>query len=92
MVLGGYRIFIGGVLIVAFLQAVKIMIEHFVLFCAASLALGIAYGYAYFYRRAAIDCATEQARRKAIYYVLAGAADGDVFWRRSRSQYGSAGA
>ena len=48
------------------------MIDNFVLFCVSSMALGIAHGYASFYRYAAIDCATEQARPKAIPNVLAG--------------------
>ena len=72
---GRRPIFVGGVLIAAFaafLQGVAIMIDHFALFCAASMALGIAHGCASFYRYAATDCATEQARPKAISYVLAG--------------------
>ena len=36
------------------------------------MALGIAHGYASFYRYGANDCATEQARPRAISYVLAG--------------------
>ena len=72
---GRRPVFIGGVLVAAFaasLQGVAIMIDHFILFCAASMALGIAHGCASFYRYAATDCATEQARPKAISYVLAG--------------------
>ena len=72
---GRRPVFIGGVLIAAFaafLQGVAIVIDHFVLFCGASMALGIAHGCASFYRYAAADCATEQARPKAISYVLAG--------------------
>ena len=72
---GRRPIFIGGVLIVAFaafLQAVAIMIDHFVLFCVSSMALGIAHRYASFYRYAATDCATEQPQPRAISYVLAG--------------------
>ena len=72
---GRKPVFIGGVLIAAFaalIQGVAIMIDHFVLFCAASMALGIAHGCASFYRYAAADCATERARPKAISYVLAG--------------------
>ena len=48
------------------------MTDHFVLFCTASMALGIAHGCASFYRFAATDCATEDQRPKAISYVLAG--------------------
>ena len=72
---GRRAIFVGGVLIAAFaacLQGVAIMIDNFVLFCAASMALGIAHGCASFYRYAATDCATEKGRPKAISYVLAG--------------------
>ena len=72
---GRRPVFIGGVLIAAFaacLQGVAIVIDHFTLFCAASLALGIAHGCASFYRYAATDCATEVERPKAISYVLAG--------------------
>ena len=72
---GRRPVFIGGVLIAAFaacLQGVAIVIDHFALFCAASLALGIAHGCASFYRYAATDCATEVERPKAISYVLAG--------------------
>jgi hypothetical protein len=76
MVCFGRRpIFIGGVLIAAFaafLQGDAIMIDNFVLFCVLSMVLGITHGYASFYRYAATDCATEQARPKAIFYVLAG--------------------
>ena len=72
---GRRPVFIGGVLIAAFaacLQGVAIVIDHFALFCAASLALGIAHGCASFYRYAATDCANEVERPKAISYVLAG--------------------
>ena len=72
---GRRPVFIGGVLIAAFaacLQGVAIVVDHFALFCAASLALGIAHGCASFYRYAATDCATEVERPKAISYVLAG--------------------
>ena len=72
---GRRSVFIGGVLIAAFaacLQGIAIMIDHFVLFCAASMALGIAHGCASFYRYAATDCANEEERPKAISYVLAG--------------------
>ena len=72
---GRRPVFIGGVLIAAVaacLQGIAIIIDHFVLFCAASMALGIAHGCASFYRYAATDCATEEDRPKAISYVLAG--------------------
>ena len=72
---GRRPVFIGGVLVAAFaacLQGVAIVVDHFALFCAASLALGIAHGCASFYRYAAADCATEVERPKAISYVLAG--------------------
>ena len=72
---GRRPVFIGGVLIAsvaACLQGIAIIIDHFVLFCAASMALGIAHGCASFYRYAATDCATEEDRPKAISYVLAG--------------------
>ena len=72
---GRRPVFIGGVLIAAFaacLQGVAIVVDHFALFCAASLALGIAHGCASFYRYAATDCANEVERPKAISYVLAG--------------------
>ena len=72
---GRRPVFIGGVLIAAFaacLQGVAIVIDHFALFCAASLALGIAHGCASFYRYAAADCTNEVERPKAISYVLAG--------------------
>ena len=72
---GRRSVFIGGVLIAAFaacLQGIAIIIDHFVLFCAASMALGIAHGCASFYRYAATDCANEEERPKAISYVLAG--------------------
>ena len=72
---GRRPVFIGGVLIAAVaacLQGIAIIIDHFVLFCAASMALGIAHGCASFYRYAATDCATEEGRPKAISYVLAG--------------------
>ena len=73
--LGRRPVFIGGVLIATFaacLQGVAIVIDNFFLFCAASMALGIAHGFASFYRFAATDCATEAERPKAISYVLAG--------------------
>ena len=72
---GRRPVFIGGVLIAAVaacLQGIAIIIDHFVLFCAASMALGIAHGCASFYRYAATDSATEEDRPKAISYVLAG--------------------
>ena len=72
---GRRPVFISGVLIAAVaacLQGIAIIIDHFVLFCAASMALGIAHGCASFYRYAATDCATEEDRPKAISYVLAG--------------------
>ena len=72
---GRRPVFIGGVLIAAVaacLQGIAIIIDHFVLFCAASMALGIAHGCASFYRYAATDCAAEEDRSKAISYVLAG--------------------
>ncbi|MEK9708926.1 MAG: MFS transporter [Alphaproteobacteria bacterium] len=72
---GRRPVFIGGVLIAAVaacLQGIAIIIDQFVLFCAASMALGIAHGCASFYRYAATDCATEKDRPKAISYVLAG--------------------
>ena len=72
---GRRPVFIGGVLIAAVaacLQGIAIIIDHFVLFCAASMALGIAHGCASFYRYAATDCAAEEDRPKAISYVLAG--------------------
>ena len=72
---GRRPIFMGGVLIAAFaacLQGVAIMLDHFVLFCVASMALGIAQGCASFYRYAATDCASDADRPKAISYVLAG--------------------
>ena len=72
---GRRPVFIGGVLIAAVaacLQGIAIIIDHFVLFCAASMALGIAHGCASFYRYAATDCATKEDRPKAISYVLAG--------------------
>ena len=72
---GRRPVLIGGVMIAAFaafLQGIAIVIDHFVLFCAASMALGIAHGCASFYRYAATDCATEKERPKAISYVMAG--------------------
>ena len=72
---GRRPVFIGGVLIAAVaacLQGFAIIIDHFVLFCVASMALGIAHGCASFYRYAATDCATGEDRPKAISYVLAG--------------------
>ena len=72
---GRRPVFIGGVMIAAFaacLQGVAIMIDHFALFCVASMLLGIAQGCASFYRYAATDCATEKDRPKAISYVLVG--------------------
>ncbi|MEC8109396.1 MAG: MFS transporter [Pseudomonadota bacterium] len=70
---GRRPIFIVGVLIAAFaafLQAVAIMIDNFVLFCVSSMVLGSTHGYASFCRYAATDCTTEQARPKAISYIL----------------------
>ena len=72
---GRRPIFIVGALIAAFaafLQAVAIMIDNFVLFCVSSMVLGSTHGYASFCRYAATACTTEQARPKAISYVLAG--------------------
>lgn len=72
---GRRPVLIGGVMIAAFaafLQGIAIVIDNFVLFCAASMALGIAHGCASFYRYAATDCATEKERPKAISYVMAG--------------------
>ena len=72
---GRRPVLISGVLIAtsaACLQGVAIIIDNFVLFCAASMALGIAHGCASFYRYAAADCATKEERPKAISYVLAG--------------------
>ena len=72
---GRRPVFISGVLIAAVaacLQGIAIITDHFALFCAASMALGIAHGCASFYRYAATDCAIEKDRPKAISYVLAG--------------------
>ena len=46
------------------LQGIAIIIDHFVLFCAASMALGIAHGCASFYRYAATDCAPRKTGQK----------------------------
>ena len=73
--LGRRPVFIGGVLIAAIgacLQGTAIIIDSFQLFCAGSMALGIAHGCASFYRYAATDCAAEDDKPKAISYVLAG--------------------
>jgi MFS family permease len=73
--LGRRSVFIGGVLIAsvaACLQGIAIIVDSFPLFCAGSMALGIAHGCASFYRYAATDCAAEDDKPKAISYVLAG--------------------
>lgn len=73
--IGRRPVFLGGVLIAsmaACLQGIAIIIDNFVLFCAASMALGVAHGCASFYRYAATDCADEAEKPKAISYVLAG--------------------
>jgi len=72
---GRRPVFMGGVAIAsvaAFTQGVAIITGNFVLFCGASMALGISHGCASYYRYAATDCATEAQRPKAISYVLAG--------------------
>ena len=77
-------VFIGGVMIAAFaacLQGVAIVVDHFALFCAASLALGIAHGCAN-YRWCGADCATEVERPKAII-CFGRRADGGVIWPRN---------
>jgi MFS family permease len=72
---GRRPVFMGGVAIAsvaAFTQGVAIITGNFLLFCGASMALGISHGCASYYRYAATDCATEAQRPKAISYVLAG--------------------
>ncbi|XDZ62831.1 MFS transporter [Alphaproteobacteria bacterium LSUCC0396] len=72
---GRRPVFMGGVMIAAisaFTQGIAILISNFYLFCAASMALGIAHGCAGFYRYAAADSAEESQKPKAISYVLTG--------------------
>ena len=72
---GRRPIFLAGVIIASaasFTQAVAILLSSFLLFCLASMFLGIALGCAGFYRYAAADSADEAQKPKAISYVLTG--------------------
>ena len=72
---GRRPVFIAGVSIAALsalTQGLSILIENFILFCVASMTLGISHGCASFYRYAAADSADEKEKPRAISYVLAG--------------------
>ena len=72
---GRRPIFMAGVLIAAgatFTQGIAILHMNFMLFCVASMCLGIAQGCAGFYRYAAADSAEDSQKPRAISYVLAG--------------------
>jgi len=72
---GRRPVMIGGVLISSLstlTQAIAVLREDFILFCAGGMGLGVALGIASYYRYAAADGVPTALRPKAISLVLAG--------------------
>jgi MFS family permease len=69
-------------------SAIGIISESFLIFALGNMLLGIFQAFAMYYRFAAVDCASESFRSKAISLVLAGGVISAIFgpWNANYSQ------
>jgi MFS family permease len=69
-------------------SALGVMTGSFALFCAGNMLLGVYQAFAMYYRFAAVDCASDSFRSRAISLVMAGGVVAAIFgpWNASYSQ------